>query len=669
MIPHIVVAILALLLNSTLNAQEGTSDSYMSRDECKALVIPYFETKYKKCLAVDNNINCNQYIDFSFYEALESACINESVEKLRLSEDALYRLFDDAFNSGYIDLDAALDQLKDDDFYYNNDSLSPVENENLLLDKNDQLTELENQDNSQIPDANSSTSPFSNVKKYVDQRLEYSTQVMQKYFTRSDKVTNYRVFPPVFSETTIISNAINAVPLTQESNVWFKTWSFFILLVSILYGVLLAIPCWIIFPVVFVVARADISLLKFGSGSLALFTLGNVIQSIKGLASIGKSMASTGLWGMAGFLLLLFTCYVILTIPINTPIRYYQAHVYGGVDYDTHQNIKEARSYWSESISYKPYFEITRVDLGYVDFDKTDERDKDGYLLSSFDRAYIDINITNNSNYPLIHGEILCELNFRSGETIRFVDYIAAKPKVIINNYGKKEFKLYHNSEKAIWSPDLEEIMVRTEDVNALEDSQKQLKVKCIPLASYHKKNMFEQKDQPVKAVFNKEREILTVVNNSDDYVSQFTLECIVNDKPSQYDSINYETDDTGKIVREYYDVKPSYTRQEFLVDRNDGYIPPGGKREYDFSGSQYSKPLDKNTARENAGLQITVFNDLALNTTAFNLSRSTQCGIYDITKVDVTFFDKYLIYIVIYVLLVCIILFTPTREIKGLRT
>ena len=50
MIPHIVVAILALLLNSTLNAQEGTSDSYMSRDECKALVVPYFETKYKKCL-------------------------------------------------------------------------------------------------------------------------------------------------------------------------------------------------------------------------------------------------------------------------------------------------------------------------------------------------------------------------------------------------------------------------------------------------------------------------------------------------------------------------------------------------------------------------------------------------------------------------------------------
>ena len=104
-------------------------------------------------------------------------------------------------------------------------------------------------------------------------------------------------------------------------------------------------------------------------------------------------------------------------------------------------------------------------------------------------------------------------------------------------------------------------------------------------------------------------------------------------------------------------------------MDRNDGYIPPGGKREYDFSGSQYSKPLDKNRARKKADLQITVFNDSALNTTSFNLSRSTQCGIYDITKVDVTFFDKYLIYIVIYVLLVCIILFTPKREIKRLGT
>ena len=111
------------------------------------------------------------------------------------------------------------------------------------------------------------------------------------------------------------------------------------------------------------------------------------------------------------------------------------------------------------------------------------------------------------------------------------------------------------------------------------------------------------------------------------------------------------KTNDAGQVVREYYKVKPSYTREEFRVDGNEGYIPPGGKRIYDFSGSQYS-PRDWEYAgvRERSDLEPFFFSGPAINSLAFNLSKSSQCGIYDTTRAKKDgFFDKYWMQIIIF--------------------
>ena len=118
--------------------------------------------------------------------------------------------------------------------------------------------------------------------------------------------------------------------------------------------------------------------------------------------------------------------------------------------------------------------------------------------------------------------------NFFVWGIFSFVEYIAAKPGDIVNHYGEKEILIYDEFKHALWSSELEEIMVRTQDIDNREDRMKQLEVRCIPLASYHKRNVFEQKGLAVKALFDKEEETLTVVNNSDDHISQLVLECIV---------------------------------------------------------------------------------------------------------------------------------------------
>ena len=139
-------------------------------------------------------------------------------------------------------------------------------------------------------------------------------------------------------------------------------------------------------------------------------------------------------------------------------------------------------------------FSITHIDPYNNDFNKTEKRDANGYLLSSFERLTIDINIENNSPYPLIYGEILCEVTFLSGESFSFVDYIAGKPGDIVNNYGEKEIFIYDEFKHALWSSELEEIMVRAQDIDNREDRMKQLEVRCMPMASNNKKICLSKK-------------------------------------------------------------------------------------------------------------------------------------------------------------------------------
>ena len=464
----------------------------------------------------------------------------------------------------------------------------------------------------------------------------------------------------MFADNTIISNAIAAVPLTTAESISYELRAFLILVAAILYGIFLAIFCWIIFPVTFALVNGHGKMFNLAVFSLGAYTVGNALKSLKQFLEIGLNLARAGLWGMGLLCVLLFTCYVILTMPVTNAIEFYEDHVYGGVDTETHDNIKEARSSWTSSARYKPLFSITRIDPYYNDFNKTEKRDAYGYLLSSFERLTIKMRIENESPYPLIYGEFLCEVTFLSGESFSFVDYIAATPEDIVNHYGEKEILIYDESMIALWSPELEEIMVRTQDIDNLEDRMKQLEVSCIPLASYHKRNMFEQKGQAVKALFDKEEETITVINNSDDHISYLSLECIVDDRPGPNEFPIQKTNDAGQVVREYYKVKPSYTREEFRVDGNEGYIPPGGKRIYDFSGSQYS-PRDHEyaSAREYSDLEplfslptkwLTGSSESTPNSLAFNLSKSTQCGIYDTTRAKKDgFFDKYWMQIIIF--------------------
>ena len=664
---------LSFSLTQWVSAQDGVEEVYVSQSDCKSLVVPHFQAKYKECLSLDGGDDCNQYVDFSFYEALRSACINEGISQLKLSKKELFTLFDQALIAGSIDLDAGLDELE------LLDEIEPIddqvnvypssEDSSSVLPSSSQKPQTEIDQNKEIPHQ---TNAVGSTFLYVFDSLEnwFPSFILRgiKGFD-SGVVTDYKNFPPVFADDTIVSNAIAAVPLTTAEGISYNIWAFFILVAAILYGIFLAILCWIIFPVCLAFFGAHGKLFNLGLGSLALFNIGNALQSFKEFAVLGKRLAQAGLAGVALLCVLLYVIYVILSMPVTNSIRFYENHVYGGVDVATHDNIKEARSFWSSNSSYKPSFSITHVDPYYNGFNKTEKRDEDGYLLSSFERLTIDMNIENNSAYPLIHGEILCHVTFISGESFSFVDYIAAKPEDIINNYGGKEIFIYDEYEHALWSPELEKIMVRAQDIDSVEDRQKQLEVRCSPLASYHKKNVFEQKNQAVKALFDKQQETLTVVNNSDDYVSHFTLECIVDDRPGPYDRLNYETNDAGQIIGEYYDVKPSYTRQEFRVDGNEGYIPPGGKRAYDFSGSRYSDSFEKRRARELSDLEITIFNESALNSLAFNFSRSSQCGVYDITKAKVDFFDKYLFHIIIFSLLACLVIFTPKTGIKTLES
>ena len=82
--------------------------------DCKSLVIPYFQTKYKECLSLNGGVDCNQYVDFSFLEALQSACMADGrdISKLKLSKDELFALFDETLLTGTIDFDRGLDELE-----------------------------------------------------------------------------------------------------------------------------------------------------------------------------------------------------------------------------------------------------------------------------------------------------------------------------------------------------------------------------------------------------------------------------------------------------------------------------------------------------------------------------------------------------------------------------
>ena len=65
----------------------------------------------------------------------------------------------------------------------------------------------------------------------------------------------------------------------------------------------------------------------------------------------------------------------------------------------------------------------------------------------------------------------------------------------------------------------------------------------------------------------------------------------------------------------------------------------------------------------------ISGFSESTPNSLAFNLSKSSQCGIYDTTKAEVGFLDKYLIHIIIFSFLACLVIFTPRTGTRTLES
>ena len=111
--PTIIWLLLFCSLPQWINAQATAEQNYVSGSDCKSLVIPYFQTKYKECLSLNGGVDCNQYVDFSFLEALQSACMAEGrgISKLKLSKDELFALFDETLLTGTINFYRGLDEL------------------------------------------------------------------------------------------------------------------------------------------------------------------------------------------------------------------------------------------------------------------------------------------------------------------------------------------------------------------------------------------------------------------------------------------------------------------------------------------------------------------------------------------------------------------------------
>ena len=94
--PTIIWLLLFCSLPQWIKAQATTEQNYVSGSDCKSLVIPYFQTKYKECLSLNGGVDCNQYVDFNFLEALQSACMADGrgISKLKLSKSSQCGIYD-----------------------------------------------------------------------------------------------------------------------------------------------------------------------------------------------------------------------------------------------------------------------------------------------------------------------------------------------------------------------------------------------------------------------------------------------------------------------------------------------------------------------------------------------------------------------------------------------
>ncbi len=233
-----------------VKAQDAVAPNYVSGSDCKSLVIPYFQTKYKECLSRNGSDECNQYVDFRFLEALQSACMAEGrgISKLKLSKDELFALFDEILITGTIDLDAGLDERESLDEIETSDEQVNVypsgQDANDVLTWSSQKPQAVVDPNTAIPDQTKDS--LESVLHYVKESLEdwIPSFILgkQEDFDRG-LVTDYKKFPPVFAVNTIISNAIAAVPLTTAESISYELRAFLILVAAIVYGVFLAFFC------------------------------------------------------------------------------------------------------------------------------------------------------------------------------------------------------------------------------------------------------------------------------------------------------------------------------------------------------------------------------------------------------------------------------------------
>ena len=387
---------------------------------------------------------------------------------------------------------------------------------------------------------------------------------------------------------------IEAVPMGSSEEVFFffkkyttlfLAWVYFFVLAAFLWGIILPLVAWGGLPQrVFV---------------LGAFTFGGyyVIQVLRALFPAVNKLRGTIAFAqgalfipLLGFLLGFFILIGIIFTPIIFPLQYYKSVVYGGAPISTHERIKEAREHWNLTGVYEPNFTIEDTSIRYIAFDDKDEFDQSGAKISMFWWGDINLVIKNQSDLPLVYGEVFCSIQSPTSEVMKFISYINpvieySTQTQMINNFNSTGFGAADEDDPQFF---FNGIQTKETESSNKENLYKQYQIFCKPLASFHSTKFFKNIG-PVKAIFDRSNQSITLTNNSNTKVSYFSLECINNNS--------------------------EYTRAEFKIDEYGSRLNPGFSRVYKNDDLEFSPRILQGPSSKN-------FSD-------FSLTKALDCGLY----------------------------------------
>ncbi len=384
---------------------------------------------------------------------------------------------------------------------------------------------------------------------------------------------------------------IEAVPMNSVDKVvfffkkyttLFLAWVYFFVLATINWGIILPLVTYGGLPKkVF-----QLGAITFG-GYYALQALWPAVNQLKFAISAAQGALAMGMiFFLLGFSILI----LIIVTPIVVPQQYYNSVVYGGASISTHERIKEAREYWNLTGVYEPNFTIEDTSIRYIAFDDKDEFDQSGAKISMFWWGDINLVIKNQSDLPLVYGEVFCSIQSPTSEVMKFVSYIDPVIEYStqiqkINNFNPTGFGAAEEDDPQFF---FKGIQTKETEFSNQENLYKQYQIFCNPLASFHSPKFFKNKG-PVKAIFDRSNQSITLTNNSKTKVSYFSLECINNNG--------------------------EFTRAEFKIDEYGSRLNPGFSRVYKNDDLEFSPRILQGPSSKN-------FSD-------FSLTKALDCGLY----------------------------------------